>query len=107
MVTAKADAGEHLRGLRRRASDYLTKPFLGAELRARIAAHLRVQATDRGARRMDEHLREREKLSTLGLLVSGVAHDLNNPLAGISGLHAAAAGGGGAMPEKGRTCSAS
>jgi signal transduction histidine kinase len=36
-------------------------------------------------RNMDEHLMEREKLSTLGLLVSGVAHDLNNPLGGISG----------------------
>jgi signal transduction histidine kinase len=35
--------------------------------------------------RFEEHLKEREKLSTLGLLVSGVAHDLNNPLGGISG----------------------
>lgn len=34
---------------------------------------------------MDEHLLERQRLSSLGLLVSGVAHDLNNPLAGISG----------------------
>ncbi len=33
---------------------------------------------------MEAHLRERDKLFTLGLLAGGVAHDLNNPLAVIS-----------------------
>ena len=33
---------------------------------------------------MEAHLLERDRLSTLGLLTSGVAHDLNNPLAVIS-----------------------
>lgn len=85
MVTAKTDAESIAAAFQAGATDYLSKPFLGAELRARIAAHLRVKQLLEERRRMDEYLMEREKLSALGLLVSGVAHDLNNPLAGILG----------------------
>jgi two-component system, NtrC family, sensor kinase len=86
MVTARADAESISAAFDAGASDYLTKPYLGAELRARVAAHLRTKRLVDEQRRIEEHLREREKLSSLGLLVSGVAHDLNNPLAGISGF---------------------
>ncbi|MEX2583154.1 MAG: response regulator [Gemmatimonadota bacterium] len=85
MVTAKADSESVSQAFEAGASDYITKPFLGAELRARVAAHLRIKQLSDERRAMDEHLMERDKLSTLGLLVSGVAHDLNNPLGGISG----------------------
>lgn len=85
MVTAKTDAESISAAFAAGASDYLTKPFLGAELRARVAAHLRIKRLSDEHRALDEHLIERDKLSTLGLFVSGVAHDLNNPLAGISG----------------------
>ena len=43
MVTAKTDAESIAEAFTAGASDYLTKPFLGAELRARIAAHLRIK----------------------------------------------------------------
>lgn len=85
MVTARADPASISAAFDAGANDYITKPFLGAELRARVAAHLRTRRLVEERRRMDEHLLERERLSSLGLLVSGVAHDLNNPLAGISG----------------------
>jgi len=86
MVTARSDPESISAAFDAGATDYLTKPYLGAELRARVAAHLRTKRLVEEQRRIEEHLREREKLSSLGLLVSGVAHDLNNPLAGISGF---------------------
>lgn len=85
MVTARTDAESIAGAFEAGANDYLTKPFLGSELRARIASHLRVKQLQEERRRIDEHLMEREKLSSLGVLVSSVAHDLNNPLAGIMG----------------------
>ena len=85
MVTAKGDLESVSLAFESGASDYITKPFHGAELRARLAAHLRIKQLSDERQTIDEHLAEREKLSTLGLLVSGVAHDLNNPLGGIYG----------------------
>src|SRR5690606_7772537 len=85
MVTARADAASIAAAFDAGANDYITKPFLGAELRARVAAHLRIKQLSDERRAMDEHLMERDKLATLGPLVSGVAHDLSNPLGGVSG----------------------
>lgn len=84
MVTAKTDPESVYAAFDAGASDYVAKPFRGAELRARIAAHLRTKRLIEDRARIEDHLTERDRLSTLGLLTSGVAHDLNNPLAVIS-----------------------
>ena len=85
MVTAKTDPDSIYAAFDAGASDYVAKPFRGAELRARITAHLRTHRLWEEQERMEAHLAEREKLLTLGLLAGGVAHDLNNPLAVIRG----------------------
>jgi signal transduction histidine kinase len=87
MVTARTDADSIYAAFDAGASDYIVKPFRGAELRARIGAHLGMRRLAEERAEMEEHLREREKLFTLGLLAGGVAHDLNNPLA-VIGAHA-------------------
>ncbi len=84
MVTARTDPESVYAAFDAGANDYVTKPFRGAEIRARIEAHLRVRRLAEDHVRMEDHLRERDKLSTLGLLAGGVAHDLNNPLAVIN-----------------------
>lgn len=84
MVTARTDPESVYAAFDAGASDYVGKPFRGAELRARIGAHLRTRRIWEEKDRMESHLRERDKLFTLGLLAGGVAHDLNNPLAVIS-----------------------
>jgi signal transduction histidine kinase len=84
MVTAKTDPESVYAAFDAGASDYVGKPFRGAELRARIGAHLRTRRLSMERERMESHLRERDKLFTLGLLAGGVAHDLNNPLSVIS-----------------------
>ena len=84
MVTAKTDPESVYAAFDAGASDYVGKPFRGAELRARIGAHLRTRRLWEERQRMESHLRERDKLFTLGLLAGSVAHDLNNPLAVIS-----------------------
>ncbi|HEY8378974.1 MAG TPA: HD domain-containing phosphohydrolase, partial [Nannocystis sp.] len=56
LLTARADGRDRVRGLRRGASDYLVKPFLPEELKARVSNLLRAQHYESYLTRLNEEL---------------------------------------------------
>jgi len=83
LVTALDRTADRLRGFQAGADDFITKPFNGAELRARVKAFLRIQQQQLeladNVKRMSELENLRDRL--LALLV----HDLRGPLSSMMG----------------------
>ncbi|HEY9616293.1 MAG TPA: response regulator [Microcoleaceae cyanobacterium] len=77
-MTALSDPVDKVKGLQLGAVDYVTKPIHQEEVLARINVHLEL-------RRTRLKLVQEEKLASLGQLVAGLAHELNNPVNFIYG----------------------
>ncbi len=92
LVTGRGSVDNRIEGLDAGADDFIPKPFKHPELLARIRSSLRLKkATDELTERNRQlvesqyELVRTEKIATIGLLASGIAHEFNNIMAGISG----------------------
>lgn len=102
-MTALSETTDKVKGLDIGAVDYITKPFQQEEVIARLKLHLKISLL---TRTLEERVQERtaaltqslqqlqhtqlqliqsEKMSTLGQLVAGIGHEINNPIGFIGG----------------------
>jgi len=92
IVSAKGQTDEIIEGFDSRADDYIVKPFVNSELRARVRATLRLKQTQdelqAANRKLHEHTRKLEeandRLKELDRIKAGftamLVHDLRSPL---------------------------
>jgi two-component system NtrC family sensor kinase len=88
-LTAKNEADDEISGFTMGAVDYITKPIQADVTLARIKRHLAIKMVQDKQRDAAEKLRSQlvymQKISSMGQLTAGVAHEFNNILGVISG----------------------
>ncbi|MGB3765021.1 MAG: response regulator [Phormidesmis sp.] len=109
-MTALSDSLDKVKGLNLGAVDYITKPFQQEEVVARVKMQLRMHQLNRQLEANNElleqrvkdrtqelskvldnlkkaqmHLVQSEKMSSLGQMMAGIAHEINNPVNFIYG----------------------
>jgi signal transduction histidine kinase len=102
-MTGISDIETKVQGLSLGAVDYITKPFQKEEVLARIKTHLQlryltktlekrvIERTSELSQALEDlqayqlQLIQKEKMSALGQLVTGIAHEINNPVSCIHG----------------------
>jgi two-component system, NtrC family, sensor kinase len=95
VLTGDSTAAARERALSHGAQDFVSKPLNRTEVQLRVknlletrwlhrqlrAQNSSLEETNRRLRETQSHLVQKEKMASLGQLVAGIAHEMNNPLA--------------------------
>lgn len=79
-LTAMSEGNDAVEGFAAGAVDYVRKPFIREELLARVHTHIELAATQAHMRQLFQQKSE---------LITTLAHDVKNPMAGVAGLTSA------------------
>ena len=95
-MTALSDSIDKVKGLSIGAVDYITKPFQTEEVLARVSIHHKIYSLTKQLEEQNHLLEQRvaektaqlvqqEKMASVGNMVAGIAHEINNPISFIAG----------------------
>jgi len=84
-VTAKTETMDTVRGLNMGGVDYVTKPFVSAEVLARVRTHLKLRTMRDEKLEYHSELLRTQKLASITTLAGGIAHNINNLIGTIIG----------------------
>lgn len=109
-MTASSHPDDKIKGFQAGAVDYIVKPFQREEVFARLQVHLKLRRLQRELTQQNQELECRveartveltdalnelknaqlqlvqsEKMSSIGQLIAGIAHEINNPIGFIKG----------------------